>query len=145
MRNRGSGESVREEPAGTGQQTSGSSGAAAGSEGGEQNPFAELFSESEASESEGEDVEQCDEWTSGREVFLTEAWHRKSHDPQLLESVGPEHCVVGCATVMRLSNKPGSSAVQLTLMAVMAGLGEFTSTYLDDVIIFSETWEDHQE
>ena len=65
--------------------------------------------------------------------------------PQLLESVGPEHCVVGCATVMRLSNKPGSSAVQLTLMAVMAGLSEFTSTYLDDVIIFSETWEDHQE
>ena len=43
-------------------------------------------------------------------MFLTEARRRKSHDPQLLESVGPEHCVVGCATVMRLSNKPGSSA-----------------------------------
>ena len=25
----------------------------------------------------------------------------------------------------------------------MAGLSEFTCTYLDDVIIFSETWEDH--
>ena len=67
----GSGESVREESAGTKQQTSGSSGAAAGSEGGEESPFAEFFSESEASKSEGEDVEQCDEWTSGREVFLT--------------------------------------------------------------------------
>ena len=74
-----------------------------------------------------------------------EAWRRKSRDPQLLESVGPEHCMVGCATVMKLSNKAGSIAVQLTLMAVMAGLGEFTSTYIDDVIIFSETWEDHQE
>ena len=61
----GSGGNVRKEPAGTEQQTSGSSGTAAGSEGGEENPFAELFSESEASESEGEDVEQCDEWTSG--------------------------------------------------------------------------------
>ena len=50
----GSGESVIEEPAGNEQQTSGSSGAAAGSEGGEENPFAELFSESEASEVEGE-------------------------------------------------------------------------------------------
>ena len=44
----GSGRSVKE-PAGT----SGSSGAAAGSEDGEENPFAELFSGSEASESEG--------------------------------------------------------------------------------------------
>ena len=35
----GSGESVREEPAGTEQQTSGSSGVAAGSEGGEENPL----------------------------------------------------------------------------------------------------------
>ena len=49
----GSGGSVRKEPAETEQQTSGSSGTAAGSEGGEENPFAELFSESEASESEG--------------------------------------------------------------------------------------------
>ena len=46
-------------------------------------------------------------------MILTEARRRKSHDPQLLESVGPEHCVVGCATVMRLSNKPGSSADML--------------------------------
>ena len=61
----GSGESVREKPAGTEQQTSGSNVAAAGSVGGEENPFAELFSESEASESEDEDVERCDEWTSG--------------------------------------------------------------------------------
>ena len=49
----GSGGSVKNEPAGAEQQTSGSSGAAAGSEGGEENPFAELFSGSEASESEG--------------------------------------------------------------------------------------------
>lgn len=49
----GSGRSVKKEPAGTEQQTSGSSGAAAGSEDGEENPFAELFSGSEASESEG--------------------------------------------------------------------------------------------
>ena len=48
----GSGRSVKE-PAGTEQQTSGTSGAAAGSEDGEENPFAELFSGSEASESEG--------------------------------------------------------------------------------------------
>ena len=45
--------SSRKEPAETEQQTSGSNGTAAGSEGGEENPFAELFSESEASESEG--------------------------------------------------------------------------------------------
>ena len=72
-----------------------------------------------------EDVEECDEWAGGREQFLTEARHRKSLSPHCeskssapifcytwlpslppiaaLESVGPEHCVVGCATVMRLS------------------------------------------
>ena len=36
-----------------------------------------------------------------------------------IESVGAEHCVLGCATLLRLSSsKQTSSAVQITLMAV---------------------------
>ena len=38
----------------------------------------------------------------------------------------------------------GAPATFQRLMdGVIAGLEDFTSTYLDDMIIFSNTWEDH--
>lgn len=35
-----------------------------------------------------------------------------------LESVGAEHCVLGCAAFLRLSSKTETSVAQLTLLAV---------------------------
>ena len=73
-----------------------------------------------------------------REKFLSEARQRKLPCKEGSEVVGPEHCVVGCATTLRLTrfskcvhcvthnvmtwcvlcSKPGGSAVQITLLAV---------------------------
>lgn len=54
-----------------------------------------------------------DEFAADRERFLAAARQRqKSGD------VGPESCIIGCVTVQRLSHKPNSSAIQISLLAV---------------------------
>ncbi len=57
-----------------------------------------------------------DEFAAGRKRFLTTAVSRRGTG-----GMGPEHCVVGCATILRLSSKPAASAVQILLLAVRRG------------------------
>ena len=45
--------------------------------------------------------------------------------------------------VMPFGLQGAPATFQRLMDRVIAGLSEFTSTYLDDVIIFSETWEEH--
>ena len=45
--------------------------------------------------------------------------------------------------VMPFGLQGAPAKFQRLMDRVIAGLGDFTSTYLDDVIIFSDTWEDH--
>ncbi|XP_064386259.1 uncharacterized protein LOC135334834 isoform X2 [Halichondria panicea] len=79
----------------------------------EDNCFADLFSGEESEESESE--VQADVWEDGRGRFLKEARHRATLDNDI-ECIGPEHCVLGCASILSLTKS--SKAVQVTLLAV---------------------------
>ena len=74
-----------------------------------------------------------DEFSEGRQVFLEACRSRRSQPPA---APGPEESVAGCSCFLRLSDRPGASAVQVLLLAVRhrwrhAGLGSFLLQVLD--------------
>ncbi len=62
------------------------------------------------------DSTEEDEYAAGRGRFLAASLSRRRTG-----RVGPEHGVAGCVTVLRLSSKSGSSAVQISLLVVRRG------------------------
>ena len=70
-----------------------------------------------------------DEFSEGRRQFL-EACRSRRRQLSPTSTAGPEDVVAGCGCFLRLSDRPGGSAVQVLLLAVRhrwrrAGLGSF--------------------
>ena len=117
-----------------------------GSSGEVENPFLEVFSESDSSDNERcapfksksifayvfhillkvpffakstlklRSVGGEDEFSEGRRRFLEACRHRR--EGQRSSISGPEETVAGCGCFLRLSSRPPSSAVQVLLLAV---------------------------
>jgi hypothetical protein len=113
-----------------------------------ENPFLEVFSESDSSDNESVGGE--DEFSEGRRRFLEACRYRRSGQGPS----GPEETVAGCGCFLRLGSQPPTRAVQVLLLVVRyrwrrAGLGSFLLQTMKDPAVVGEynallTFADHK-